>query len=1113
MAIGQTGTTIQVIVTTPISPEVSALLAGSVRWNTTAAGVSGVVVDWFANWPLGQIGTITSVFAAWSDVANITFRRTTLSSDAEIIFQKSTAFNGGVSGLPLMAADNSPFRPGNSNFVDPDTGLVTASRGVVYTILNTAGMTGNATNAGGLDAFGNVAQGYNIVDSGRNFTAEGYNLLLHEIGHALGLKHPHSTGPGNTGVFAGVTPNDATDLGDNLQNQAAYSAMSYNLQSFVTSAGVVLQTVETPMAYDIAAMQVLYGAKMSTRMGSDTYELDHPGTTPSLRAIWDTAGIDQIVYNGSSQAVIDLRAATLDGSASGGGYRSYTLTNNGTGFIGDGFVIAGDVLGVLADSGTERGVVIENASGGSNDDLITGNGADNILRGNGGRDLLQGLGGNDMLDGGIGADWMYGFAGNDIFIVDNVGDFVSDGGTDGGVDTVRTRLGTYSLGGNADIENLEYTGNNTFGGFGNALNNVITGGRFGDTLAGLDGEDTLNGGNGADTLDGGRGSDTLDGGLGADFMAGGEGNDTYRVNNAGDRVFESASPAGGIDTVQTTRNSYTLDPNVENLRFDGTGRFTGLGNGLVNLIIGGARNDVLEGRGGADTLMGLNGNDTLDGGAGSDTADYSFETLAVVASLAAGTATTNNGAFVDTLVSIENLTAGLGSDVFTGNGGENTFTYVGSFGRNFDTGGLDTYAGRNGIDTIDVVRLFASATVDLAGGIAFAHYSYSDDTGGSAGTKIIANLTSIENATGSNFDDTLIGSGLANVLNGGFGNDFLEGGAGGDQLVGGEGSDTAAYTGSSAGVTIDLATGLASGGDAAGDTYVSIENLTGSAFGDSLTGDAGANTISGGGGDDVIFSSAGADFLYGGLGNDLIGVDNNDFVRGGEGHDTVNADTSTIANGFIFNFLGTEIEYANANHGNDVVDATGMTTTVTIVGFRGNDILTGGSGDDVIYGFEDDDIINGGAGFDQLIGGDGNDTIRGGGGPDVLYFTDWLYGEAGDDTLYGSGNGVLVGGFDNDTIFAGAGDLVIGSEGDDAITSSGAMLMRLDVLNSGNDTVSSYVDNSDKIWFHFTTGITGMDALTISDSAGNAVIAFGDNSTITLVGINASQLTTTDFIF
>ncbi|MEZ2215104.1 calcium-binding protein, partial [Sinorhizobium sp. CB7] len=139
------------------------------------------------------------------------------------------------------------------------------------------------------------------------------------------------------------------------------------------------------------------------------------------------------------------------------------------------------------------------------------------------------------------------------------------------------------------IENLTYTGSATFTGTGNAAANVITGG---------------------------AGNDTLNGGAGADTLVGGTGDDTYIVDVAGDVVTENAD--AGIDTVRTALAAYTLADNVENLTYTGTAAFRGIGNGLDNVLTGGAAADNLSGGDGSDTLNGGAGADTLVGGTGDD---------------------------------------------------------------------------------------------------------------------------------------------------------------------------------------------------------------------------------------------------------------------------------------------------------------------------------------------------------------------------------------------------------------------------------------------------------------------------------------------------------------
>jgi Ca2+-binding RTX toxin-like protein len=267
---------------------------------------------------------------------------------------------------------------------------------------------------------------------------------------------------------------------------------------------------------------------------------------------------------------------------------------------------------------------IENVSGGSGADTLTGNDLANLLSGNAGadtlsgglgNDTLDGGGGNDTLDGGLGNDTMSGGTGDDTYVVDAAGDVVTEL-AGGGTDTVQTTLASYTLG--ANVENLTFTGAGTFSGTGNTLNNTITGGAGNDTLTGLAGNDTLNGG---------AGDNTLDGGLGNDTMVGGAGDDTYVVDAAGDAVIEAAT--AGTDTVRSSV-TFTLANNFENLTLTGTGNINGTGNGGANTITGNDGNNTLSGGAGIDTLIGGLGNDTLNGngdndilngGAGNDTMD------------------------------------------------------------------------------------------------------------------------------------------------------------------------------------------------------------------------------------------------------------------------------------------------------------------------------------------------------------------------------------------------------------------------------------------------------------------------------------------------------------
>jgi Ca2+-binding RTX toxin-like protein len=222
-------------------------------------------------------------------------------------------------------------------------------------------------------------------------------------------------------------------------------------------------------------------------------------------------------------------------------------------------------------------------------------------------DTLNGGAGNDTLDGGAGNDTMDGGLGDDTYVVDVLGDVINEN-VNGGTDTVRTSLNSYTLG--ANLENLVFTGTGGNSGTGNALDNRITG----------------NTGN--DTLDGGTGADTMDGGLG---------NNTYVIDNVNDRVIQGQIDANNKVTLRIDASvnfSGKNDDEIKKLLLNNNGltaeqlaqiklefagdRVIDLGDGDNSFTDVEDRNSSISGGGGNDTIDGAGGNDTIDGGTGND---------------------------------------------------------------------------------------------------------------------------------------------------------------------------------------------------------------------------------------------------------------------------------------------------------------------------------------------------------------------------------------------------------------------------------------------------------------------------------------------------------------
>lgn len=324
---------------------------------------------------------------------------------------------------------------------------------------------------------------------------------------------------------------------------------------------------------------------------------------------------------------------------------------------------------------------------------------------------------------------------------------------------------------------------------------VIYGSRLFGAINGTASGETLTGTAANDAIVGGAGNDVLDGGTGADLLRGGADSDIYVVDNAGDVVEELANE--GNDRVETDLASYTLPDNVEDLEYTGAGTFTGNGNTLGNIIVGGGLGDTINGNDGDDTLGGEAGNDTLNGGNGSD-----------------------------------RLIGGTGADTMNGGAGNDRMI--------IDNAG-DVANGGDGIDTVDIS--VGGLTYAIAGDIEIVRNVSSGDltlTLNGLHNSFAGSLTGADTVFAGDGQDTLYGRGGNDQLNGEGGNDYLFGGDGADTLAGGDG--------------VDLLNGGTENDNLAGGA--GNDEIYGEAGDDVLFGSSGADLLHGGAGADLFYYAA-----------------------------------------------------------------------------------------------------------------------------------------------------------------------------------------------------------------------------------------------------------------
>lgn len=338
---------------------------------------------------------------------------------------------------------------------------------------------------------------------------------------------------------------------------------------------------------------------------------------------------------------------------------------------------------------------------------------------------------------------------------------------------------------------------------------------------------------------------------------------------------------------------------------------------------------------------------------------------------------------------------------------------------------------------------------------------------GSTAADFIAGAGGADLIRGGNEDDTVAGDDGADTLLGNQGADRLDGGGGADRLTGGIGDDTVQGGLANDDVMGDAGADLLSG-EGGDDTLLGgrdNDELLGGLGADSLRGDGGDDTLVGADGADILRGSAGIDDLQGGAGNDLLlGEDGLDFLSGGDDNDTL--------------IGGGSGDSLSGQGGDDLIFSDSFDT---VSGGDGNDTLSGGgglvsgdAGDDSIVGTGAFDVLDGGVDSDTLFAGGDNDVLIGGSGNDFLFGDDGddqAFGDAGNDDLRGgAGNDFLAGGDDADTVFGDLGnDTVSGEAGGDRLFGRGGD----DLVDGGAGADVLFGDDGDDV----LEGAGGVDQL------------------------------------